>query len=51
MNGEVATIPRDMGMQAAARRLGQMHVSGAPVMDETVSGDADEPTSSVQIAT
>ena len=34
MNGEVVTIPRDMGMQAAARWLGQMHVSGAPVVDE-----------------
>ncbi|MHB1426606.1 MAG: CBS domain-containing protein [Gemmataceae bacterium] len=34
MNGEVLTIPRDMGMQAAARRLGQSHVSGAPVVDE-----------------
>jgi CBS-domain-containing membrane protein len=34
MNGEVTTIPRDMGMQAAARRLGQMHVSGAAVVDE-----------------
>jgi CBS domain-containing membrane protein len=34
MNGELTTIPRDMGMQAAARRLGQMHVSGAPVVDE-----------------
>jgi CBS-domain-containing membrane protein len=34
MNGEVMTIPRDMGMQAAARWLNQMHVSGAPVVDE-----------------
>jgi len=34
MNGEVIRIPRDMGMQAAARCLGQMHVSGAPVVDE-----------------
>jgi CBS-domain-containing membrane protein len=34
MNGEVTLIPRDMGMQAAARRLGQMHISGAPVVDE-----------------
>ena len=34
MNGEVTTIPRDMGMQAAARWLEQMHVSGAPVVDE-----------------
>ncbi|HEY7423003.1 MAG TPA: CBS domain-containing protein [Gemmataceae bacterium] len=34
MNGEVLTIPRDMGMQAAARWLDQMHVSGAPVVDE-----------------
>lgn len=34
MNGEVTAIPRDMGMQAAARRLGQMQVSGAPVVDE-----------------
>ncbi len=34
MNGEIVRIPRDMGMQAAARRLGQTHVSGAPVVDE-----------------
>jgi CBS-domain-containing membrane protein len=34
MNGEVLTIPRDMGMQAAARWLGQIHSSGAPVVDE-----------------
>jgi CBS-domain-containing membrane protein len=34
MNDEVVTIPRDMGMQAAARWLGQMHVSGAPVVDD-----------------
>ncbi|HEY7310920.1 MAG TPA: CBS domain-containing protein [Gemmataceae bacterium] len=34
MNREVATIPRDMGMQAAARWLEQMRVSGAPVVDE-----------------
>jgi CBS-domain-containing membrane protein len=34
MNREIVRIPRDMGMQAAARRLGQMHVSGAPVVDE-----------------
>lgn len=34
MNGEIVRIPRDMGMQAAARRLGQMHISGAPVVDE-----------------
>lgn len=34
MNGEVLCIPRDMGMQAAARCLGQMRVSGAPVVDE-----------------
>jgi CBS-domain-containing membrane protein len=34
MNGEVVRIPHDMGMQAAARRLDQMHVSGAPVVDE-----------------
>lgn len=34
MNSEVTLIPRDMGMQAAARRLGQMHISGAPVVDE-----------------
>lgn len=34
MNNEVTLIPRDMGMQAAARRLGQMHISGAPVVDE-----------------
>jgi CBS-domain-containing membrane protein len=34
MNGEVVTIPCDMGMQAAARRLSQLHVSGAPVVDE-----------------
>ncbi|HEY7424635.1 MAG TPA: CBS domain-containing protein [Gemmataceae bacterium] len=34
MNGEVLTIPRDMGMQAAARWLGQIHISGAPVVDE-----------------
>jgi CBS-domain-containing membrane protein len=34
MNGEVIRIPRDIGMQAAARWLGQMHVSGAPVVDE-----------------
>lgn len=34
MQGDVVTIPRDMGMQAAARCLGQMHVSGAPVIDE-----------------
>lgn len=34
MNDEVIRIPRDMGMQAAARCLGQMHVSGAPVVDE-----------------
>ncbi len=33
MNAEVAAIPCDMGMQAAARRLSQMHVSGAPVVD------------------
>jgi CBS-domain-containing membrane protein len=34
MMGDVVTIPRDMGMQAAARCLEQMHVSGAPVIDE-----------------
>lgn len=34
MNGSVVAIPRDMSMQAAARRLEQMHVSGAPVVDE-----------------
>ncbi|HWG42709.1 MAG TPA: CBS domain-containing protein [Gemmataceae bacterium] len=34
MNGDVVRIPRDMGMQAAARWLDQMHVSGAPVVDE-----------------
>jgi CBS-domain-containing membrane protein len=34
MNEEVVAIPREMGMQAAARRLGQMRVSGAPVVDE-----------------
>lgn len=34
MSDEIVMIPRDMGMQAAARRLGQMHVSGAPVVDE-----------------
>lgn len=34
MNREVTLIPRDMRMQAAARRLGQMHISGAPVVDE-----------------
>jgi CBS-domain-containing membrane protein len=34
MIGDVVTVPRDMGMQAAARRLGQMHISGAPVVDE-----------------
>jgi CBS-domain-containing membrane protein len=34
MNCEVVTIPREMGMQAAARWLSQMHVSGAPVVDE-----------------
>lgn len=33
MNGEVTSIPRDMGMQAAARWLEKMHVSGAPVVD------------------
>jgi CBS-domain-containing membrane protein len=34
MNREVTTIPRDMGMQAAARWLAQRHISGAPVVDE-----------------
>ncbi len=34
MTEEVVTIPRDMGMQAAARRLAQKHISGAPVVDE-----------------
>lgn len=34
INGEVTLMPRDMGMQAAARRLEQMHISGAPVVDE-----------------
>lgn len=34
MQGDVVTIPRKMGMQAAARCLEQMHVSGAPVIDE-----------------
>ncbi len=34
MNREVATIPIDLGMQTAARWLAQMHVSGAPVVDE-----------------
>lgn len=34
MNGEVVAIPRDMGTQAAARLLSQMHVSGAPIVDE-----------------
>ena len=34
MKGDVVTIPRNMGMQAAARCLNQMHVSGAPVIDE-----------------
>lgn len=34
MNGEVTTIPRDVRMQAAARWLSQMHVSGAPVVDD-----------------
>jgi CBS-domain-containing membrane protein len=34
MNRDVATVPREMGMQAAARLLSQMHVSGAPVVDE-----------------
>ncbi|MGH7222093.1 MAG: CBS domain-containing protein, partial [Gemmataceae bacterium] len=34
MKGDVVTIPRDMGMQAAARCLEQLHVSGAPVIDE-----------------
>lgn len=34
MNDDVVRIPCDMGMQAAARRLDQMHVSGAPVVDE-----------------
>jgi CBS-domain-containing membrane protein len=33
MKGDVVTIARDMGMQAAARCLEQMHVSGAPVVD------------------
>ena len=34
MNTDVATIPRDLGMQTAARWLAQMRVSGAPVVDE-----------------
>jgi CBS-domain-containing membrane protein len=34
MIGDVVTVPRDMGMQAAARCLENMHVSGAPVVDE-----------------
>jgi CBS-domain-containing membrane protein len=34
MNKEVATIPLDLGMQTAARWLAQLHVSGAPVVDE-----------------
>lgn len=34
MNREVAIVARDMGMQAAARSLNQLHVSGAPVVDE-----------------
>jgi len=34
MNGDLVAIPRAMGMPAAARRLSQMHVSGAPVVDE-----------------
>jgi CBS-domain-containing membrane protein len=34
MNPDVVTLPRDMRMQAAARWLRQMHISGAPVIDE-----------------
>ena len=34
MNCEVAIVPLEMGMQAAARSLNQLHVSGAPVMDK-----------------
>ena len=34
MNCEVAIVPLEMGMQAAARSLNQMHVSGAPVVDK-----------------
>jgi CBS-domain-containing membrane protein len=34
VRGEVTRIPAHMGMQAAARWLSQMHVSGAPVVDE-----------------
>ena len=34
MSDVVTTIPRDMGMQSAARWLSQIHISGAPVVDE-----------------
>jgi CBS domain-containing protein len=34
MKTDVITIPRDMGMQAAARCLEKLHISGAPVVDE-----------------
>jgi CBS-domain-containing membrane protein len=34
MSDVMTTIPRDMGMQAAARWLSQIHISGAPVVDD-----------------
>jgi CBS-domain-containing membrane protein len=34
MSEVVTTIPRDMGMQTAAHWLSQIHISGAPVVDE-----------------
>jgi CBS domain-containing protein len=34
MSREVLTIPQGMSLQAAARMLGQDHISGAPVVDE-----------------
>lgn len=35
MSHEVVTIPREMSLRAAAHLLRQLHISGAPVVDET----------------